>query len=159
MHLWIQCMVIRASRDQLAFDQSPGLIAVFHALLRLLAPRHPPHALSSLAALILSSTARRRKRTSAFFATIAHVAFRELAPMVVAMGGVTLILILSGLMQRNLDKKPSPSRQQPKPPTTSRCSCEATLTATELSKKLGLQRSRLLSRSRCTARMQRLALS
>src|SRR5438309_6902760 len=106
MHLWIQCMVIRASRDQLAFDQSPGLIAVFHALLRLLAPRHPPHALSSLAALILSSTARRRKRTSAFFATIAHVAFRELAPMVVAMGGVTLILILSGLMQRNLDKKP-----------------------------------------------------
>src|SRR5437660_2896032 len=52
MHLWIQCMVIRASRDQLAFDQSPGLIAVFHALLRLLAPRHPPHALSSLAALI-----------------------------------------------------------------------------------------------------------
>src|SRR5438094_4802042 len=55
MHLWIQCMVIRASRDQLAFDQSPGLIAVFHALHRLLAPRHPPHALSSLAALFLSS--------------------------------------------------------------------------------------------------------
>src|SRR5438034_11637270 len=55
MHLWIQCMVIRASRDQLAFDSSAGLIAVFHALLRLLAPRHPPHALSSLAALILPS--------------------------------------------------------------------------------------------------------
>jgi len=34
------------------------------------------------------------------------LALRELAPMVVAMGGVTLILILSGLMQRNLDKKP-----------------------------------------------------
>src|SRR5947209_15740171 len=53
MHLWIQCMIIRESRDQLAFDQSPGLIAVFHALHRLLAPRHPPHALSSLAALIV----------------------------------------------------------------------------------------------------------
>ena len=43
---------IRESRDQFAFDQSPGLIAVFHALHRLLAPRHPPHALSNLAALI-----------------------------------------------------------------------------------------------------------
>jgi hypothetical protein len=45
-------MIIREPRDQLAFDQSPGLIAVFHALHRLLAPRHPPHALGSLAALI-----------------------------------------------------------------------------------------------------------
>ena len=45
-------MIIQGSRDQFAFDQSPGLIAVFHALHRLLAPRHPPHALSSLAALI-----------------------------------------------------------------------------------------------------------
>src|SRR5262245_7657988 len=52
MHLWIQRMVIRASRDQHAFDRSPGLIAVFHALPRLLAPRHPPHALGSLAAPI-----------------------------------------------------------------------------------------------------------
>ena len=50
--LWIQSRVIQGSRDQLAFDQSPELIAVFHALHRLLAPRHPPHALSSLAALI-----------------------------------------------------------------------------------------------------------
>jgi hypothetical protein len=45
----------RGSRDQRSFDSFPGLIAVFHALHRLLAPRHPPHALSSLAALILSS--------------------------------------------------------------------------------------------------------
>jgi hypothetical protein len=52
MHLWIQCMVIRVSRDQSSFDSSPELIAVFHALHRLLAPRHPPHALSSLTALI-----------------------------------------------------------------------------------------------------------
>ena len=74
------------------------------------------------------------------------------------MGGVTLILILSGLMQRNLDKKPiSPPRTAVR--EREFCSCEATLTATELSKKLGLQRSRLLSRSRCIARMRRLALS
>ena len=52
---WIHMMLIQGSRDQFAFDQSPGLIAVFHALHRLLAPRHPPHALSSLAALIVSS--------------------------------------------------------------------------------------------------------
>jgi hypothetical protein len=45
-------MVIRVSRDQSSFDSSPELIAVFHALHRLLAPRHPPHALSSLTALI-----------------------------------------------------------------------------------------------------------
>src|SRR3989442_1054448 len=50
--LWIHIKIIQGSRDQLAFDQSPELIAVFHALHRLLAPRHPPHALSSLAALI-----------------------------------------------------------------------------------------------------------
>src|SRR5450631_4178859 len=51
--LWIHIALIQGSRDQLAFDQSPELIAVFHALHRLLAPRHPPHALSSLAALIV----------------------------------------------------------------------------------------------------------
>src|SRR5215468_6974550 len=53
--LWIQARPVRAPRDQRSFDSSPGLFAVFHALRRLLAPRHPPHALSSLAALILSS--------------------------------------------------------------------------------------------------------
>ena len=67
-HLWIQCRPIRASRDQSSFDSSPGLIAVFHALRRLLAPRHPPHALSSLAALILSSVRSRR----AYAATLAY---------------------------------------------------------------------------------------
>ena len=50
--------MIRASRDQRPFDGSPELIAVFRALRRLLAPRHPPHALSSLAALFLSSGPR-----------------------------------------------------------------------------------------------------
>ena len=57
MHLWIQCIPVRVSRPQRSFDSSTGLFAVFHALLRLLAPRHPPHALSSLAALILPSLA------------------------------------------------------------------------------------------------------
>ena len=47
--------MIRESRDQRAFDHSPGLIAACRALPRLLAPRHPPHALGSLAALIPSS--------------------------------------------------------------------------------------------------------
>ena len=42
---------IQGSRDQHSFDSSPELIAVCHALHRLLAPRHPPHALSSLTAL------------------------------------------------------------------------------------------------------------
>src|SRR5262245_49005911 len=43
---------IQGSRDQHSFDSSPELIAVCHALHRLLVPRHPPHALSSLAALL-----------------------------------------------------------------------------------------------------------
>jgi hypothetical protein len=60
--LWIHTVLIQGSRDQLAFDQSPELIAVFHALHRLLAPRHPPHALSSLAALIHPLTIIRRLR-------------------------------------------------------------------------------------------------
>ena len=52
MHLWIQCMPVRESRDQHSFDNSPELFAVFHALRSLLTPRHPPYALSSLATLI-----------------------------------------------------------------------------------------------------------
>src|ERR1041384_3661980 len=49
-------MSIRESRSQRSFDSSTGLIAVFHALHRLLAPRHPPHALSSLTALTSPSS-------------------------------------------------------------------------------------------------------
>src|SRR4051812_40905957 len=45
---------------------SAGLFAVFHALLRLLAPRHPPYALSSLAALILPSPTRLPAKVSPF---------------------------------------------------------------------------------------------
>ena len=39
---------IRKSPDQSLFSGSPKLIAAYHVLHRLLAPRHPPHALSSL---------------------------------------------------------------------------------------------------------------
>src|SRR5205823_5776220 len=61
-HLWIQCPLIQGSRTQRSFDSSSGLIAVFHALPRLLAPRHPPHALGSLAALIAASAVSPRPR-------------------------------------------------------------------------------------------------
>ena len=39
---------IRKSPDQCSVGNSPELIAATHVLRRLLAPRHPPHALSSL---------------------------------------------------------------------------------------------------------------
>lgn len=58
MHLCIQCMLIQESRDQRSFDNSPRLIAVFHALHRLLMPRHPPCALNSLTTNIQSSSSR-----------------------------------------------------------------------------------------------------
>lgn len=48
-------MLIRESRDQHSFVNSPGLIADFHALHRLLTPRHPPYALSSLTTYIQNS--------------------------------------------------------------------------------------------------------
>ena len=53
--LCIQSGSIRESQDQSPFGGSPELIAVFHALHRLLVPRHPPCALSSLTTMILSS--------------------------------------------------------------------------------------------------------
>ena len=40
---------IQKSPDQSLFSNSPKLIAAFHVFLRLLTPRHPPFALSSLA--------------------------------------------------------------------------------------------------------------
>jgi len=48
LYLWIQYKLIRASRDHHLFVDSPKLIADFHALHRLLMPRHPPCALSNL---------------------------------------------------------------------------------------------------------------
>jgi hypothetical protein len=64
--------LIREFRHQRSFDSSAGLIAVFHALHRLSAPRHPPHALSSLAALIPPSpppVARSRRSRHRFQGT------------------------------------------------------------------------------------------
>src|SRR5205085_6382944 len=49
-------------RPQCSFDSSAGIIAVFHALPRLLAPRHPPHALSSLTAPAPPSGPRRHTK-------------------------------------------------------------------------------------------------
>ena len=48
MCVWIQHTLVRESRDQHLFVGSPKLIADFHALHRLLMPRHPPYTLSSL---------------------------------------------------------------------------------------------------------------
>ena len=53
--LWIQRRLIREPQDQSSFVNSPGLIADFHALHRLLMPRHPPCALSSLTTYIQNS--------------------------------------------------------------------------------------------------------
>jgi hypothetical protein len=55
MHLWIQCILIRESRNQCLFDNYPWLFAVFHARHRLLMPRHPPCALISLTTNIQNS--------------------------------------------------------------------------------------------------------
>ena len=60
--LWIQRTAVQESRDQHSFDNSPGLIAVFHALQSLLMPRHPPCALSSLTTKIQSSCHRPSRR-------------------------------------------------------------------------------------------------
>ncbi len=53
--LWIQRVLIQESQDQHSFVSSPGLFADFHALHRLLTPRHPPCALRSLTTSIQSS--------------------------------------------------------------------------------------------------------
>src|SRR5690606_41148066 len=45
---------IRTSPDQSLVGGSPRLFAATHVLHRLSAPRHPPHALSSLVTLLLS---------------------------------------------------------------------------------------------------------
>ena len=48
---------IRRSTGQRLFSASPWLIAAVHVLLRLLVPRHPPHALSILTVINRSRTA------------------------------------------------------------------------------------------------------
>ena len=62
--LCIHNALIRVSRDHHLFVNSPELFADFHALHRLLMPRHPPYALCSLATFIeRSRTAGSPKRT------------------------------------------------------------------------------------------------
>jgi len=56
--------LIRVFRDQRLFDNYPGLFAVFHARHRLLTPRHPPCALSSLTTIIQCSSAVPKPRPS-----------------------------------------------------------------------------------------------
>ena len=46
--LCIQHPLVRESQDQRLFVNYPKLFADFHALHRLLMPRHPPYTLSSL---------------------------------------------------------------------------------------------------------------
>ena len=55
IYLCIQYMSVQESRGQHSFDNSPGLIAVFHALQSLLIPRHPPYALNTHGKLVLVS--------------------------------------------------------------------------------------------------------
>ena len=54
--LCIQHELIRESRDRRLFDNFPWLFAVFHALHRLLTPRHPPCALNNLTTYIQRSS-------------------------------------------------------------------------------------------------------
>ena len=56
VYLCIQYTLIRASRDQNLFVDSPKLFADFHALHRLSIPRHPPCALRNLTIGISNST-------------------------------------------------------------------------------------------------------
>ena len=55
--LCIQHELIQESRDRRLFDNFPWLFAVFHALHRLLTPRHPPYALTCLTTKIHSQKA------------------------------------------------------------------------------------------------------
>jgi hypothetical protein len=51
----IQRAIIQGPWDQCLFDNSPKLFAAYHALHRLLSPRHPPHTLFNLTTMICGS--------------------------------------------------------------------------------------------------------
>ena len=87
-NLWIQFAIIQGPRPQRPVDGSAEIIAVFHALHRLLAPRHPPHALSSLAALAPSSNPRLRG--------VRRLKPPNHPPSCIARGEVTTLLSTSG---------------------------------------------------------------
>ena len=56
----IQGFPIRKSMDQSSFTNSPWLIAGYNVLHRLLVPRHPPTALSSLSKISKTKTSRQK---------------------------------------------------------------------------------------------------
>ena len=83
IHLCIQCMLIRESRDHHSFVNFPKLFADFHALHRLLIPRHPPCALNSLITKIqlsLSLTNPQPKRRRRVATKMEFVAIRTHNP-------------------------------------------------------------------------------
>jgi hypothetical protein len=57
---------IQKSPDQSLFSSSPKLIAAFHVFHRLLTPRHPPAALSSLATKLYCYITTIERFTDAF---------------------------------------------------------------------------------------------
>lgn len=54
---------IRTSQDQSLFDGSPGLIAAYHVLLRLVTPRHSPCTLNSLTAFVVDPQTNKGRQT------------------------------------------------------------------------------------------------
>jgi hypothetical protein len=58
---------IRRSTGQRLFSASPWLIAAVHVLLRLLVPRHPPHALSILTVISLRAVFTVRSQITRWF--------------------------------------------------------------------------------------------
>ena len=80
-YLCIQYGLVRESWDQMMFVSSPKLFADFHALRRLLMPRHPPYALNSLTTYIQSSPRnynRSRRREESRDTGISHWATRHM---------------------------------------------------------------------------------
>ncbi len=53
---------IGRSQGQSSFDSSPGLIAAYHVLHRLITPRHPPCTLNSLITFIAGPASRNKSR-------------------------------------------------------------------------------------------------
>ena len=68
---------IRTSWDRSLFDSYPRLIAAYHVLHRLLAPRHPPCTLSNLTTFILVSPPPRSRRIPTAKAKTMSLAYRH----------------------------------------------------------------------------------
>ena len=70
---------IRRSLDQCSFDSSPGLIAAYHVLHRLITPRHPPCTLSSLTASVVGPRPLRRTGQPPWRYVLGEPAYRMLS--------------------------------------------------------------------------------